>query len=47
VVAAGKAGISGRKVAEATGIHYPRVVRLMDKSFKKTGERKWSRYHAK
>jgi hypothetical protein len=47
VVAAGKAGISGRKVAEATGLHYPRVVKLMDKSFKKTGERKWSRYHAK
>ncbi len=47
VTAAGKEGISGRKVADATGLHYPRVVKLMDKTFRKTGERKWSRYHAK
>ena len=47
VAAAGKEGISARKVSQATGIFYPRVVKLMDANFKKTGERKWSRYHAK
>lgn len=47
VAAAGKEGISARKVSQATGIFYPRVVKLMDANFKKTGERKWSRYHIK
>jgi len=47
VAAAGKEGVSGRKVAQATGLHYPRVVKIMDQAFRKTGERKWSRYHAK
>lgn len=47
VAAAGKEGISARKVAQATGIHYPRLTKLMDIHFKKTGERKWSRYHLK
>jgi hypothetical protein len=47
VGAAGKEGVSARKVSQATGIFYPRVVKLMDQNFKKTGERKWSRYHLK
>ena len=47
VAATGKEGISARKVAQATGIHYPRLTSLMDIHFKKTGERKWSRYHLK
>lgn len=47
VVAAGKEGISGRKVSQATGLFYQRVVALMDANFKKTGERKWTRYFAK
>lgn len=47
IAASGKEGISARKVSQATGIFYPRVVKLMDANFKKTGERKWSRYHVK
>ena len=47
VVAAGKEGISGRKVSQETGLFYQRVVGLLDANFKKTGERKWTRYFAK
>jgi hypothetical protein len=47
VGAAGKEGISARKVSQVTGLFYPRVVKLMEGNFKKTGERKWSRYHLK
>lgn len=47
VTAAGKEGISGRRVAQAIGVFYPRVKTLMDQNFRKAGERKWSRYFAK
>jgi len=47
VTAAGKEGISGRRVAEALGVFYPRVRALMDQHFRKAGERKWSRYFSK
>jgi hypothetical protein len=47
VSASGKEGISARKVSDATGHFYPRVLKLMEMHFKKTGERKWSRYHLK
>ena len=47
VSASGKEGISGRKVAEEIGVFYPRVVKIMEANFRKTGERKWSRYHLK
>lgn len=43
----GGEGISARKVSEAIGVFYPRVVKIMEGNFKKTGERKWSRYHLK
>jgi len=43
----GGEGISARKVSEAIGVFYPRVAKIMEGNFKKTGERKWSRYHLK
>jgi len=47
VSSSGKEGISARKVSEAIGVFYPRVAKIMEANFKKTGERKWSRYHLK
>ena len=49
VVHSGKEGVSGRTVSQATGIFYPRVIKLMDgnSKFKKSGSRKWTRYTAK
>jgi len=47
VSGSGAEGISARKVSEAIGVFYPRVVKMMERNFKRTGERKWSRYHLK
>jgi hypothetical protein len=47
VSASGKEGISARKVSDAIGVFYPRVAKIMEKHFKRTGARKWSRYHLK
>lgn len=47
VSGSGGEGISARKVSEAIGVFYPRVVKIMEANFKKTGQRKWTRYHLK
>ncbi len=47
VAAAGKDGTSARKVSQASGLFYPRVITLMDGNFKKSGEGKWTRYTVK
>ena len=44
IVAAGKEGISARKVSLASKLFYPRVITLMDDNFTKGGQGKWTRY---
>lgn len=47
VSSSGREGISARKVSDTIGVFYPRVVKIMEANFKRTGQRKWSRYHLK
>lgn len=47
VTAAGKDGVSARKAAKASGIFYPRAIKIMNKNFRKSGSAKWTRYTAK
>ena len=47
MTAAGKDGTSARNVASASGLFYPRVIKLMAGKFKKSGLGKWTRYTLK
>ena len=44
---AGTEGISAREVSARTDIFYPKVIKLMKKTFKARGKGKWTRYFLK
>jgi|GEM_PF-2950911 len=46
VSGSGKEGVSAKHTSEASGISYPRAIKLMDANFKKSGSGKWTRYRA-
>jgi len=46
VKGAGKEGVSARAASQASGVFYPRAIKLMDQNFRKSGSGKWTRYSA-